>query len=333
MITLPVTDPIPYSALAKNRKRLEDMLPLPMPLSLHADVCNICNMGCRSCPQFLPDYKEIAGDNYRLMDVALYEKIIRDVVDMGRLKALKLFGYGEPMLHPGLPRMVSLAKESGATERVEFTSNCTRLTERMAEGLIAAQLDYLRVSIYSIDQKRHEEFTGSKVSIDQIYENVARLRRMRDAAGSKRPYLYVKMFETTTPEDEQVFRDRYGPIADELALEVLHNMSGIGTERLGISIPQRKAHRVCPLPFYMAAISANGIVTICCIDYSYASKVGDIKTQSLREIWKGPELRAAQLKMLTGRRAELLSCKDCTWDWNHPDAMDGASEELVARFA
>ena len=130
------TDPLPYTQLAStNRRVLAELVPLPMPLSLHIEPTNVCNFRCVSCPQSLPNFKQTAG-YYQRMDLGLYEKILRDVRDMGRLKALKLFGYGEPMLHPDLGRMVSMAHDMEVTDRIEFTSNVACLDEKMARALI-----------------------------------------------------------------------------------------------------------------------------------------------------------------------------------------------------
>ena len=320
----------PYSQLnERGSGALASLLPLPMPLSMHIEPTNVCNFRCVSCPQMLQDYKQKAG-YYQKMDMSLYEKIIGDIASMGKLKALKLFGYGEPMLHMELPRMVELGKT--VSERVEFTSNCTMLTEKMARGLIDAKLDYLRVSIYSNDQEAHNKFTQVKFDIDKIYDNLYRLKQMR--GDGEYPFIYIKMFETTTPEDAEIFREKYKDIADEIAFEVIHNMSGVDgiEDKLGIDIPIRKPHSICPLSFYQSAIGANGDVTVCCIDWSFSSKVGNIKEQSLAEIWNGEPLKIFHQKTLERRAYEYESCKNCTWAWNIPDDLENLPAETVAKF-
>jgi radical SAM protein with 4Fe4S-binding SPASM domain len=281
----------------------------------------------------LHNYKQTVG-YYEKMDMGLYEKIIGDVEEMGRLKALKLFGYGEPMLHPELPRMVELGKT--ISDRVEFTSNLTALTETMARGLIDAKLDYLRCSIYSTNQEAHEKFTQVKFKIDRIYENLRRLRELRDEAGSDYPFIYVKMFETITDAEAEIFREKYKDIADEIAFEIIHNMSGYDNveEKLGIPIPIRTPHRVCPLSFYQTAIGSNGDVTVCCIDWSFSSKVGNIREQSLSEIWNGEKLRKFHIDTLEGRGREYASCTNCTWNWAQPesDNLDDVTEEKIKEF-
>jgi MoaA/NifB/PqqE/SkfB family radical SAM enzyme len=326
--------PLPYTALAQTGRRdLLELLPIPMPMSMHIEPTNICNFHCVSCPQSLPDYKEAAG-YHQHMDFALFEKILQDIKAMGRLKALKLFGYGESMTHPELGRMIRLAKELDVADRIELTSNASRLTEKMARELIEGPLDYLRVSIYALDQQAHEQFTGTKVQIERIFENLRRLRQMRDAMGASRPYIYVKMFETISAEDEARFRALYKDIGDELTLEILHNMTGIdGVEaRLGVQVPKYRPKKICPAPFYMSSVAANGDVTICCVDWSWSSKVGNLKHQSLHEIWYGAALQDIRRRLLTGQRRTIKSCAHCTWDHSHPDNIDAAGPDKTAEI-
>lgn len=326
--------PIPYTALANaGRQNLLDILPIPMPMSMHVEPTNICNFHCVSCPQSLPDYKEITG-YHQHMDFALFEKIMRDIKDMGRLKALKLFGYGESMTHPELGRMIRLAQDLGVADRIELTSNASRLTEKVARELIEGPLDYLRVSIYALDQDEHQAFTQTKVRIETIFENLTRLRKMRDEMGAARPYIYVKMFETISPDDEARFREQYKDIADELTLEMWHNMTGVDgvDDRLTIEGPKRTPKRVCPAPFYMSSVAANGDVTICCVDWSWSSKVGNLKEQSLKDIWYGPALNEIRRRLLDGRRDTIKSCVNCTWDWSHPDNIDAVTPDKMAEI-
>ena len=326
--------PIPYTALATAaRQNLLDILPIPMPMSMHVEPTNICNFHCVSCPQSLPDYKDITG-YHQHMDFSLFEKIMHDIRDMGRLKALKLFGYGESMTHPELGRMIRLAKDLDVADRIELTSNASRLSEKVAKELIEGPLDYLRVSIYALDQDEHQAFTQTKVRIETIFENLIRLRKMRDDMGAARPYIYVKMFETISPEDEARFRETYKDIADELTLEMWHNMTGVDgvDERLTIEGPKHTPKKICPAPFYMSSVAANGDVTICCVDWSWSSKVGNLKDQSLREIWFGPALQEIRSKLLNGQRQTIKSCANCTWDWSHPDNIDAVTPEKMAQI-
>jgi len=217
--------------------------------------------------------------------------------------------------------------ETGRARMEEIVA--VTFTEKAAGELIEGQLDYLRVSIYALEQEAHRAFTNSKVPIERIRENLQRLRQMRDDAGSVYPHIYVKMLENASPEDEAKLRELYGDIADEIGLEFLHNMTGADgiEERLGVELPKHRQRKVCPSPFYTTSVGANGDVTICCADWNFTSKVGNLATQSLREIWFGEALQDIRRRMLTGQRRTIKSCANCNWDFYHPDNIDGVTPE------
>lgn len=61
--------------------------------------------------------------------------------------------------------------------------------------------------------------------------------------------------------------------------------------------------------------------------------VGDIRTESLGDIWRGERLLKLQRMHLEGRRSENSSCKNCTALYRSPDSVDGLTgQELQDRW-
>ena len=73
-------------------------------------------------------------------------------------------------------------------------------------------------------------------------------------------------------------------------------------------------------------------MTICCVDWSWSSKVGNLKEQSLKDIWYGPALNEIRRRLLDGRRDTIKSCVNCTWDWSHPDNIDAVTPDKMAEI-
>src|SRR5580658_1790699 len=157
----------PYSSLRDfNRPSLLPLLPLPLPMGMFIEPTNVCNFKCRFCPESFSDYNETVGGRAQ-MDFSLFEKIVREIKALGRVKVIRFYMLGEPLLHPELPRMIRLAADEGVTERTELTTNATALTAEKSRQLLQSGLDYLRVSIYAADQARNEQVTQSRISIDR----------------------------------------------------------------------------------------------------------------------------------------------------------------------
>ena len=58
-------------------------------------------------------------------------------------------------------------------------------------------------------------------------------------------------------------------------------------------------------------ITWDGLVVPCCFDKDAAHRLGDLKKQSFKEIWKGEAYDAFRRKLFSARK-EIDICKNCT---------------------
>jgi hypothetical protein len=56
----------------------------------------------------------------------------------------------------------------------------------------------------------------------------------------------------------------------------------------------------------------DGRVSLCCFDAEGAVILGDLKTQTLREVFGGDKAVGIRLAHVEGRRQELPLCNTCT---------------------
>ncbi len=290
---------------------LPGILPLAAPFMLFVEPTNVCNFRCTFCPESFSDYGARAG-YYRHMTPETWTRVLTSLRGWCRLKTIRFYDTGEPFLNRELDRMIMEAHE--ITDYTEVTSNGSVLTEDWARRIIAAGLDYIRVSIYattSLPDKNSA--TGTTYDLARILNNVRGLRRLR---GTALPFIYAELV-TTEVGQEALFAEQWSGIADRIGVKRMHSW---GAELTQLALPSKK--RVCPFPFYELCVKANGDVTVCCVDWNNKLKVGNVNLTPLREIWNGPELRAIRDTHLSGNRHQLPSCRDCTALDLTPDNID-----------
>ncbi len=330
-----------YSELRSNdRITLRDAAPLRAPLTVHLETTNVCNFRCVQCPTGMDDYAEAAG-YYQAMPMDLYAKVIGDLQEIGQVKSIKMYLMGEPLLNRNLGKMIAMAREAGVSERIEVTSNCSMLTRARAIELLDSGLEYLRVSIYSVDEEKHSEITKSKFTPAQVLANVKQLRALRDERGLTRPFINAEMLSVDDAANQR-FLDTYKDVVDEATITYPHNWNGyeeldLITNIAPAGVDQAKSFPVkkdsCPFPFYTLAVRANGSVVTCCVDWSGGTTVGDVRSESLAEIWKGRRMLEFQKMHLEGRRGENSSCAHCNAFTRSPDSVDGLTgAELEQRW-
>ena len=88
---------------ARKRIPLEDVIPLKTPFAVQIDICSACNLKCSFCFHSDTEALQNSGIKFGSMPLELFQKIIDDMKSCwGRqkIKKLRLFKIGEPLLHP-----------------------------------------------------------------------------------------------------------------------------------------------------------------------------------------------------------------------------------------
>jgi MoaA/NifB/PqqE/SkfB family radical SAM enzyme len=324
-----------YSQLRKgNRIELADASPLPAPMAIYLEPTNICNFKCVYCPESCPDYKERTGGLHRL-DAAGFSAVMDQILALGRLKVLHFYMMGEPFVNRALPDFIRMASDRRVADRTCVTTNATLIDAKTTDRILASGLDYLRVSIYGGTEETFARRTGSPFKLQRIVNNVAAFRRTRDERGLAKPFIYVKMIETGDDAEDARFLDTFRPLADEVALEPVMNwndpdegnLAQLSREEMLANPYFRHVKRVCSFPFYTLVVHSDLRVSVCCVDWAKQAVVGDLKIQTLGEIWRGERLRDFRLTHLRGERRTLPACAQCTYLYTAPDNLDALSPE------
>jgi radical SAM protein with 4Fe4S-binding SPASM domain len=318
-------EPVTYGSLRKKRGLLREMLPLPMPISMQIEPTSYCNFNCLYCARSLPEYRQYVEKDIHF-DLVLFERIIKQISTYGRLKSLRLYYIGEPFLHPQILEIISLAIKSNVAERIEITSNGSVMNSKHVEGIcsIAKDMDvslYLRFSIYSVIPENHLRVTNSKINIENIYHNIEYLKKRRDESGTNNVFVYAKMIDTYS-EENNIFLKRYSNITDEAAIEPPMNWSGFDNINSLSSVYEcpdylQSGHtilshrKVCAYPFYSLCIYSDGSVVACCVDWNRKTLLGNVKQQTLYEIWNGPAANQLRKLHLRGERTRNEACRNC----------------------
>ena len=324
----------------EKRQVLRDLLPLEKPLALFIEPTNMCNFRCKPCAHGQEKNCEDLKP-FMHLDFDLYEKMIIELKNWpgGKIKLLRLTALGEPFMNPRMSEMIKMAKEADIAERIDLFSNGSLLTEKVCQEIIESGLDHIRFSIYAAMPDHHVEVTQNSFSIQKIRENIATLRKLRDKAGRNKPFIQVKMFDTYSYEND-VFIAMYKDIADEVGFEKVHDATKYNDSDLVGSYYKNPEDakrtrdefqkslndfKTCPRPFMAMVICANGDVVMCTHDAPRATKIANVRNNTLQEIWHGESLYKFRKMLLSGNKHENRLCKNCDWFRLFPpeDNVDG----------
>ena len=338
-----------YSELTTIRNDLKEVVPLDTPYALFIDPTNLCNFHCSFCPRNLNCFHDYAG-KYTHMDLDLFNKILYDIkLFKKKLKVIRLYFLGEPLLNPAFCEMFFLLCKSNCCERIEITTNGSLFSDEIAYKTLKASKYFngdifFRFSIYGVEQDHFSCVTSNKMDVQIIYHNIAGFYRLRNAGNYKNVFMYAKKLRTLDDEDE-LFLKTYRQIVDEVALEEPMNWSGDGGEDnfllkqeyneetlkaldKGIVYP-----KICSYLFTTMAVQSDGAVVACCVDWSRKTQYGNVRENSLQDIWNGVKLRNLRLMHLKGLRNKIDSCKNCKrMPLNIKDLLDDSADMIIKKL-
>lgn len=326
---------------ARQRTRLENVIPLYSPFSIQIDVCSACNFRCSFCVHSDDNAVKKSGVKFGLMDYGLFMKIIDDMKTVWggvhKVKKLRLFQIGEPLLHPQLPEMIRYAKKADIAECIELTSNGSLLTNELSNKIINAGLDILNISINGINADQYNNVCNVKLDFDTFYNNIKYFYE-----NKKDCKLYLKYSDIGFSEkDKKCFYDKFGDACDEIFVETISSTlwqdtninQKITNQHKGTYGQKLVNKKVCPFIFTTLIINNEGLAHLCCVDWKSEYILGDCKTESIVDIWHGDKLKSYQKTHLSMNKDSIPICRKCeSLSANNPDNIDDYAEEILERI-
>jgi radical SAM protein with 4Fe4S-binding SPASM domain len=249
-----------------------------------------------------------------LMDLDLFKKIIDDIEEFFiPIKMLELGMHGEPFLNPNLPKMISYAKSKSYFNRVSLVSNGSLLTRDRVIPAIEAGLDQLDISVNGISNEHFQKITGAKVDFQAYVQNIkyAFEHRQNCIITTK------AMSECLTKEQKQTFIEIFAPICDQIFIEHLvpywpeHDIEWPEVQQTMLGEKIFNCSEVCPFIFYKMRITSDGKAILCSADWNHKLVIGDLRKQSIKDIWNSDILLEYQIKFLRLERKEIPFCNKC----------------------
>lgn len=313
------------------------VIPLSVPFVIFVDPSDLCNFTCKFCPSGDIELMKKVGRSRKIMDFELYKKIIDDIREFEKpIKTLRLYKDGEPLLNPRFADMVRYAKEKKCAERIDTTTNASLLTPERNLEIINAGLDRINISIVGVSANQYLKFCNYKIDFDELVENIRHFYENR-----KNCEIIIKINgDTISEDDKNKFYEIFGNMADGVYVEHIMScwpefeLKGVEVNReVGIYGQKIEEVQVCPYVFYSFSINSDGSASACFLDWSRKLIIGDVKSESIKNIWNGEKLLNYQKMFLMKKRKEHSVCGNCG-QMSHglPDDIDEHAEELLNKL-
>ncbi|MBM4437225.1 MAG: radical SAM protein [Actinobacteria bacterium] len=285
------------------------------PLKMHVEPTSFCNLRCPMCPQSVGAN---ATNGFMAMD--LYAKIIDEARHF--VREINLFFRGESLMHRHIWAMVDTCERAGIAAHIN--TNATLLRDDAVDKLLAAGPSKVTISFDSGEPAVYERMRKG-ARFDKTLDRVLHLLAEKRRRGLRKPYVTMQVIQLwdksrgagarpVIPED---FRARFAGLpVDEWDTFWAHGWAGTMNESSFYTPrPHGSVYYPCNWLWKSMAVYWDGRVPACCADFGEHQLMGDLNTQSIREVWNSAAFREIRAAHVSGDLSNWKLCKGCDAVW------------------
>ena len=274
------------------------------PSRLWVEVTSHCNLRCPLCPN-----QALAIEKKGFMDWDLYRKIVHQ--SAGKVHDLYLFHRGEPLLHPRLVEMIDYADHQGIPTRIH--TNATLLTESLSRRLLSSRLPLISFSFDGYDEATYEQNRPPSRFAETLAKIELFLNLKKESKNSK--MITVLQIMGFPPGSRgRAFMDFTARLEsqglDRVVYRSPHNWGGL-VSLSSPPPPSAKKAGCCTFPWYALVVYWDGTVGPCPQDFQGEMIQGDLREQTLEQVWNGQRMKELRRLLALGDYDQLKVCQTC----------------------
>jgi MoaA/NifB/PqqE/SkfB family radical SAM enzyme len=271
-------------------------------------------MTCQMCPR-----THSMSRPHGNMSRELYLKVVNDAA--ASTSKFFLHHFGDSLLHPELGSFIGEATSRGM--RSYLSGNPVLLTASRIRDIVDNGLHELVLSLDGITPETSEAVRGRAArNVSMAERRIRELVAYKQSVGAATPHIImqiVRQRQNAHEIDAWLRRWRTEPGIHRVKVKSYVTWSG-GEERINELRIDQSARRdlVCEKPWTSVTILWDGTVVPCCFDHDGLLAVGDLRRQSLLDVWRGEPLAALRRQHREGDLTQLALCRNCVDKEGYP---------------
>ncbi len=284
------------------------------PVIYNIETTNACNMRCEMCPRTTMMTRSV-----EMLDMDTFKKVVDQIgpwsqEEWGKWesfveknyniskndisenhfflyvipKAIVLHGYGAPLLDRNIAQRVKLLTERKIPSY--FSCNPSNIDIDKTKEIFENGLDYIKYSIESTSDQRHKEIRGPASDFTQSYKKILQLLDLKKKNHYKTT-IVITMLNLNKPnqlEEWKKLKETFKGLDVYIYLKSQDQLWYDNTKQQTKSIHWTE---FCQFPWSSMTIKSNGEAVECVEDYNNEIILGNVRKESLYNIWNGEKYR------------------------------------------
>ncbi|MCC7524013.1 MAG: SPASM domain-containing protein [Chitinophagaceae bacterium] len=290
------------------------------PISISFEPTTSCNLRCPECPSGLRSFTRPTG----MLSKDFFSQTIDEIHK--ELLYLVFYFQGEPYLNPGFLEMVRYA--SNKKIYTATSTNAHFLNDDNARKTIESGLDRLIISIDGTTQEVYQQYRRGG-QLNKVIAGAKNIVKWKREMRSKTPFV-IFQFLVVKPNEHQI--EEVKQIAKEVGVDdvwyktaqvydyehdpnslipSIDKFSRYKKTNGGAYTVKNKLNNHCWKLWHANVITWDGMVVPCCFDKDAKHQLGNLKTQSFKEIWQNDKYRRFRRSLMASRK-NIDICANCS---------------------
>jgi len=276
------------------------------PRTVQIQTSNKCNAACTFCPYPYTEGKK----KFQIMDWKLYKKLIDECLKHDVKEVLPFF-LNEPLLNKDLVKYINYAKKKNPNSIIKIFTNGSLLTNKLNKELLDSEIDQVIFSFNGSTKKEYEEVMKN-LDFEKTKERITNFIRLR--GESDKPEIAVHMLKIGLSDASlNEIKNYWNNLGVTVHLLKYENRAGNVVDYDITS--SSKVHKIpCSRLMNQIYILFNGDVILCCADWKNEVILGNVKENTISEIWNGKKRMEYVQAHLAGRFNDLKLCDVCNFN-------------------
>jgi len=281
-----------------ERLRLEQ--PWGKPIIRTIEPTNACMMNCIMCPR----------KNMKRKIEFMNLEFFKSIIDQAKWnKGMDFSQFGDPLCHPELDKMIEYCENKNIRTMIGINPNL--LTENNVIKLLKAGISSMGISIDGLNDKQYKFYRGKNADYELAKKNIKNLLKIKNQMRSD-VEIHIGVILNNDLKDNF---DKFKKIWNEVGVK---NIQPMGYKAFDGSVDEifkygkvyKKFKYQCSEPWVGVSVVASGKVVPCCYDYDEKCVLGDLKKQTLLEVWNGEPMRKLRKEFIEKNVKNRL-CVNC----------------------
>jgi radical SAM protein with 4Fe4S-binding SPASM domain len=285
-------------------------------INFGVETTNLCNANCSFCGYRFMQRPKVD------MPLDLYEKELREYAASGGGNINFTPTVGDPLVDKAIVTRIEMARAQPEIQDIFLYTNAILLDRFGYDAILQSGLTRLAISTFIGSREGYERYYGND-KYGKVVENIIEAaRRNRELGNPVRISLHLRVEGDRSSWEETETYQTIAALIGEANIDYLEVYDAWGGRIKKEDVPEgtsldepialsEKIKSPCFEMYRRLHILADGNVGACvCVDLESEIKVGNVKEQTLDEIWRGQRLRDYRSNWTQGNLPEV--CKSCT---------------------